>query len=202
MPEDTNNSDNQNNEIVMDQFLLDTLVSLQTTLSSLDKDSAEKTEMIATISDNLHAIAFAMKEIREKQAKQDIYTHEIIQTLGLLGSKLDILTSKVESEVNTHIKETKYAIQSLKDYFHEIRLENKVAAIENKKSEKKKKQEGDGEEGKKFELSSFFSNLWEAIKNIKTILMIILALSLVITGIITGGSVLGSVLEAIKHIFS
>jgi chromosome segregation ATPase len=151
--------------IQMDEFLLKTIVELKVTLSKIESDSDQKTDILHDATDSLTAIAYTMKEFKDKADSLDDAHKEISKQLDIVINMLSVSEIKFESEnkkVEEHIKEIKYAIQKING-----------------------SSSGDS---KKKDFSSYFTSIVDGIKNVRFIFIIVLIITIIVGTLINGGS--------------
>ena len=153
--------------IKLDEFLFNTIVELKITLSKLESDSDEKSDILHDVIDNLTAIAYNMKEVKDKLISTEEVNKRMLGALEMLQSRVEVLGVKSESDnvqLEGHVKEIKYAIQQLKDSMLES------AGREARAAEKKS-------------FSEYLSEAGEAIKNVRAIFVVLLIISLLLSTI-------------------
>jgi len=191
------NSKNKNdgNDLVFDEFLFKTIVSLKTTLISIEKDSDQKTELIHDLADSMTAVAYNMRDMKDRSNKNDDDHTKIMGLVNDFRSRMDLVEAKFESEntqINGHVKEIKYAVQQFEKLLIEMKAVSKsVGAVQ-----------VDSKPKKKFYISDMLDSLWDAIKNLKVILIIILIISLLISLFIGGNGLVEEMKVAIKGLLN
>lgn len=165
----------QRKEFLSEEFFLNTFVKLQVTLASLEKDSEQKSELLHAITDNLTAIAYNIKEIKERDGKVEESLTRILDRLEKINSSILLIEAKIESNTvqsDADIKEIKYAVQNLGSSLLVL------------KTEKKAKGSDENFNSKKLSITELLSNSWEAIKNVKLIIMIIFLIFLIVSALL------------------
>jgi archaellum component FlaC len=180
----------QNRELIMDEFLLKTVISLQVALASISKDLDQKTDLLHDISDSLTAMTYNMKEVRDRMDKKDNTSKEFLDSMAELNKKLELIEVGIENDsiqIESHVREIKYTVQQLSDSLIELKTEKKIA---------------DSQEAskKKLDILELFTNSWEAIKNVRAIFYVILAIILIVGSLIGGAGFLPEILKLVKSL--
>jgi len=180
----TNDENNDKKEsIVMDKFLLDTIISLNSTLSDLGKDAIEKTDIICDISDNLKGVLYNLKDIKARIDLNESRMNEVKDFLNSLQhqiAELHTYSTVREDSLKDHLKEMKYALQKINSI-------NPQKGIVIEKKEKKK-----------LDLISMFNDMLDFVKNVKSIVFLLFVTFMVITWIFFGQEMSDYILGMIK----
>ena len=188
MTEEKKNDDrHESREIVMDEFLLETIVSLRETLSSLEKDTKEKTDLFWDISDNLKGIKFNLQDIKNRTEANEKHFSDLKEFVSALNHQVDSLFDNIDmrdDDIKTHIQEVKYTLQQIKDS-----LTAGLAKCDAKKEKTKKK----------YDLLMFFNDLWDFAKNIKAILTIVFLIFIVLISVLFGQDVANSIMGFFRN---
>ena len=184
MSESSENKQNEvRKELVLDEFLVTTIVSLRSTLASMEKDADQKTDLLHDLADSMTAVAYNMKQLKERTDRNDIDHEHIVNSVDEMRSRLDLVEAKFDSEntqITGHVKEIKYAVQQFEKLLIELKSVNKQPDAEKKKSD--------------FSLE----NIWEAIKNVRMIFIILLVLAIIFTVLVGGQGAISGILTALK----
>lgn len=188
MTKNRDDNDNKSSELIMDEFLFKTIVSLQVTLSTISKDLEQKTDLLHDVTNNLTAITYNMKEVRDRLEKKDDNNVDFKGCVDDLGKRLQLIEVKFESDnvaMQGHVKEIKYAIQQLSDSLIEIRTEKRVK---------------DSGSEKKFDVMDMMGKTWEAIKNVKMIFYVLLCIALLVSMLIHDHGIITEIFTLIKSL--
>lgn len=176
-------SDPQNNnpkkEFILDEFLIKTIVSLESTLATMEKDSDEKTDLLHDLADSITAIAYNMKELKEKADRNEHDIAKMTATIENVRTCLNIVEARLESDNNLvegHVKEIKYAVQEFEKLL--IALKHDTKNIQKK--------------------SFDFGGAWDAIKDVRWIFIIALLIVLILSAMVGGAGSIIEILKAIK----
>jgi chromosome segregation ATPase len=163
--------------ILMDEFLLKTIIELKVTLSKIESDADEKSDILHDVTDSLTAIAYNIKEFRDRMDKMEHQNIDVLKHLELIQSTLSVIQVMNGTDLeklNEQLKELKYAIQN---------------------GEKLTPKKADDE---KSDFSSYFTGVIDAIKNVRLIFIIMLVITLVLGAIFGDGS--KTILDIIKAV--
>ena len=192
MSDEKPKKEKHNSELIMDEFLFKTLVSLQVTLSTISKDLEQKTEVMHDMTDSLTAITYNMKEVREKleqRCDECLYKNSVGGDVQIIRDKIQLLEVKFESDntqLQGHVKEMKYAIQQLSDSLIELKMEKKIKLVEEVK------------EKKKFDFGEMVSNAWGTVKGVRTIFYILLAIVIMLAYMFGGNQIIVELFKLIS----
>jgi hypothetical protein len=182
MSEEQNHQNEPKKEFVLDEFLIKTIVSLQSTLATIEKDSDQKTDLLHDLADSMTAVTYNMKEAKDKLEKTSDNQFKVLESILRIKSHIDLVDAKFESEnaqTIEHLKEIKYAVQQ---------FEKKLIELKNAEVEKKKKSD----------IGTMIDGIWEALKNVRIIFIILLILALIFSVLVGGHSAIGEILKAIS----
>ena len=188
MSENSKNLNENRKDPIFDEFLFKTIVSLKTTLISIEKDSDEKTDLLHDLADSMTAVAFNMKDMKERSTKNNDDHTKIMELVEKMRGRLDLVEVKLESEntqINENVKEIKYAVQQFEKLLIEMKA-LKTVKIANEDTRKK------------FDILGLMEDLWGAIKNVKMILLAILAIALLVSIVIGGHGLIAEIIKALK----
>jgi len=148
---------NQNQEIFTNEFFIKTLVGTQAALDGIVRDSERKSFLLEKLSDSILIIVENLKTIKEKVDHQDWKVSEIENQIKLISVLLDGVQERDVSieGARIHLKELKYAVLEIKE---------KIGAYSAQVDDKL---------DKKLSFATFFLELYEGIKNVKAILLLI-----------------------------
>ena len=168
------------------EFLIQTLASIQSALSSIDKESSAKTEALGAVLENINGMADMMKHFH------DVNTADSAKIVEL-GSVIKTLQAHLAG-ADTDLKEIKYSIQKLSDNLIELKTikQTREELKEEIKADKK------NEEPKKFSFFAFIKKFVEILSNLKTILIVALIIILLVASLFYGPSVIQIFLEIFK----
>lgn len=174
------------------EFLVNTLASVQTALSNIDKETSEKTEALYAISETISTISENLKSINESTIREDDKINSLIQEVKVLTVTLDKSALQLENtfeilsnEKNSDLKEIKYALQDLNKNF--------VALVAGLKSREPAKEE------KKGWLKALIQ-IVNGIKNLKLIVLIVLMITVLVFTIFYGTDAAGLLWEFFKKL--
>ena len=175
-------------ETISTEFLIQTIASIQSALSSIDKESTAKTEALSAVLENINSMAETMKHFRDSNTTDSAKIAELVGLIKTLEAHLD--------GADTDLKEVKYAIQKLNENVLELKtVKNTKEDVEQRQAEEDKKK---SEEPKKLNLFGLFKKAVEILSNLKTILLVVLIIVLLIASLIYGPSVLQTFFEIFK----
>jgi hypothetical protein len=181
MSDETNQPKDYRKELTYDEFFLNTFVKLQITLSSLERDSVEKSELLHSITDNLTAIAYNIKDVKDRDSDVQDLLKEILTRLEGLNNRLMLVEAKMESNTvsgDADIKEIKYAVQNLNSALIVLKTEKKVREKESKE------ENSENSPKKKLDVLELLKNVWEAIKNLRLIAIITFIIIMVVAALL------------------
>jgi len=180
-------TDNTNQEIFDNEFLIKTLVGTQSALDGIVKDSERKTALLNSLSDSIIVVIENLKTIKDKVSDQDFKIHQIENQLRVIAVHLDGIQEKdiLVSNNHIHLKELKYAVQTIRDKVNILAFQE-----EGKKNVSK---------DNKFSFFKFTLGIYEGIKNVKAILLLI-ALILSIIAYFFGADLVGFAESVLKKV--
>jgi len=172
-------------ETTSTEFLIQTLASIQSALSSIDKESTAKTEALNAVLENINSMADMMKHFHDVNTADSAKIVELGGIIKTLEAHLD--------GADTDLKEIKYAIQEVNKNLLELKIIKQTKEEVEKNQEEEKK-----EEPKKLNLFGLFKKVLEILSNLKTIAIVVLIIVLLIASLIYGPSVLQTFFEIFK----
>ena len=170
-------------EPVSVEFLIGTLASVQSALTSIAKESTAKTDALGALSENLNIMSEMLKNLHDQRIHD---SEKVVE----MSNQIKILQSQLEN--NDDVKEIKYSIQQLsKDL-----LELKTVEIT------KKKLNEPAVDKKKWKLFAFIQDVLGGLNHLKSILIIVLLIIILITSIFFGPDAVSVMMDIVKKMIS
>ena len=185
------NQNNSEQSPVSVEFLVDTLAGLRSALTSIEKESSDKTDAVYEISETLKIFTEHLKSINRRTVKTEERLEKIESAVKALGTYIeasnaiqDKFFDTVQDGLGDHLKEIKYAIQEL----NKAVLKEKSKKVEEPK--KKKKQSW----------GKWIIELARGIKNLNNIVIILFLILLILLFVFLGSDAVDVILGIVRKI--
>lgn len=168
-------------------FLIQTLVSIQSALVGIDKESSAKTEALSAVSENINVIAEMMKHFHDQNVRDGAKIIDLEGEIKSLHGEIKLL------DKDSDIKEIKFAIQKAEASLAELKI---IKQVKEDLEETKEVKSG------KWNLISFVGEFVNGLKNLKMVLIVILVILLFVSSLIYGPSVIQTFIDIVKKILA
>lgn len=168
------------------EFLIQTLASVQSALTSIEKESSAKTETLGELSENIMLLSEMLKNLHDQRIKDSEKLLELQSQIKILQTEIQVLNKEAD------IKEIKYTLQQTNSNLLELK------AIE---STKKDLQKGNGGKNQS-KVLTFFHDLLSNLSQIKTIVIAVLLIIILITSVFFGPDAVHILIDIVKKMVS
>lgn len=181
-------------QTVSNEFLIHTLASIQSALTSIDKEASAKTEALNAVLDNINGMSDMMKLFHEQNIRDATKILELDSEIRDLRTESRLLNS------GDDIKEIKYKLDKISDEKLQKISDDLLSLKTIKETKEEIKNESVDEDHKKWNVLTFFKDLIAGINNVKTILIIVLVIIMFVASLVYGPSVIQIFLDILKKI--
>jgi hypothetical protein len=204
-------SSEDKNDIMSPAFLLNTLVSLNTALTSIEKEVSQKSDTLYELSGNLRIVAEALKSMKEGIEKGNINISEVkdvIKDVDASMGKHDVYVATKLDGFSRDISEVKSSLIKANAELMEIKSKLSLIYLQGREREtveiRKGVEAAEEQEEKKEKKQGWFKNVitflgaLSGLKNVNVLLIIILFVVLILSGLLFNKQFVDVIISIIK----